>query len=400
MILDNEVKIKVSSKILHKLKIIGIDATFNEIISLPVYKLWHGSNIKVNVRCDICGNEKKLQYNLYIKNTKRYNLYCCNNICSNIKNKLTCLERYGKSSYVNIEKSKKTKLEKYGDENYQNVEKSKKTKLEKYGDENYNNREKYKMTCVEKYGVENPLLLNEIKDKIKKTNIEKYGVEDSRKSNYVKKKRKETIREKYGVDYYIQTDDFKIKSLETNLLKYGYDSPNKSELVKLKKVQSMLKKYGFISNSITEESKSRLRKTNMERYGVEYPMQFLEFIEKQQKNSKKINYFNEKLYYQSSYEKDFLILCEDIGIIDKISRGPSIKYELNNKSKFHFPDFYIKDYNLIIEIKSSYYYKKYLEQNIKKMNTCIEIGYNYLFIINKNYEIFKEVIESFNSINK
>jgi len=396
MILDSEVKMKVTSKILHKLRLIGVDATFNEVVSLPIEKLWPGSNIKVNVKCDICDNEKKLAYNLYIKNSKNYNLYCCSNICSNIKNKLTCLERYGTENYVNYEKAKETKKQKYGSENYQNVEKIKKTKFDKYGDENYNNREKYKLTCIEKYGVENPLILDETKDKIKKTNIEKYGVEDSRKSEYVKKKRKETNRIKYGVDYYTQTNDFKIKSLKTNIKKYGFDSPNKSELVKAKKVESMLKKYGFISNSITEESRNKLKKTNLEKYGVEYPMQFLEFSEKQQKNSKKITYFNEKLYYQSSYEKDFLILCENIGLIDKLSRGPSIRYEFNGKSKIHFPDFYIEDYNLIIEIKSNYYYQKYLEQNIKKMNTCIEIGYNYLFIINKNYDIFRETLNHLN----
>jgi hypothetical protein len=393
MILDNDVKIKVSPVTLQKLKAIGIDANVNEIVVLPIDKIWHGSNIKVNVRCDICDKEKLLQYKSYVKNTRKYNIYCCSNKCSSIKNKKTCLERYGASNYVNTEKAKMTKKIKYGDENFQNVEKIKKTKLSRYGCENYNNKEKAIKTNLERYGVESTLLSEDVREKTRKTNIERYGIDDSRKSEKVKKKRMNTIIKKYGVNYYMQTNEFKLKSIDTCIDRYGFDSPNKSDIIKKKKVQSMLNKYGFISNSMTEESKNKLKKTNLERYGVEYPMQLIEFCEKQQKNSKKIIYFSDSLYYQSSYEKDFLELCQSIGIIDKVTRGPVIKYEINRVKKIHFPDFYISEYNLIVEIKSSYYYNKYLDKNIKKMNASIEIGYNYLYIINRNYELFKEFLK-------
>ena len=185
---------------------------------------------------------------------------------------------------------------------------------------------------------------------------------------------------------------------ETSLERYGVDSPNKSEYIKEMKKSSMMKKYGYISNSMTKESKDKLKKTNLERYGVEYPMQVLEFSEKQQRNSKRIKYYNENIYYQSSYEKDFLDYVSNINILSKVSRGPTIKYN-NVSEKIHYPDFYIDEYNLIIEIKSDYYYYKYLETNKLKFNKAIEMGYNYMFIINKNYKYFNEFINLLNKKN-
>lgn len=392
MLLDNSIKIEVnSSKTIHKLLEVGITSKIGDIITIDISKLWYGSNLSVKVKCDICGNEKVLQYNLYNKNIKKYNFYCCCNKCSNIKNKKTCKEVYGNENYVNISKSKKTKLEKYGDENYQNIEKIKRTKLEKYGDENYNNLDKIKKTNLERYGVESTLNSNIVKEKSKKTNLERYGNEDCRKTQLIINKRIKTTNERYGVEYYAKTNEYKEKVKETSLKRV--DSPNKSENIKSKKILSMINKYGFINNSCSIESKRKLRETNFKRYGVEYPMQVIEFVEKQQKNSKKINYYNDKLYYQSSYEKHFLDYIYNLGIIEDFERGPSIKYKFENKEKIHFPDFYLEKLNLIIEIKSDYYYSKYLDKNTSKMKKCIEIGYNYLFIINKNYKAFDEIIK-------
>ena len=370
MLIDNEIEIIVNSSIIiSKLKELNINVNMNDVIYLPIERLWKSSNKKVNVKCDICDNVKLISYSMYNKNIKKYNLYTCSNKCSYIKNKMTNVEKYGDENYNNREKSKLTSIEKYGNENYNNREKSKNTNMERYGDMNYNNR-----------------------DKFKSTNIERYGVDSYSKTNEFKNKVKETSLERYGVDNYSKTNEFKNKVKETSLERYGVDSPNKSEYVKEIKKSSMMKKYGYISNSMTKESKDKLRKTNLERYGVEYPMQVLEFSEKQQKKSKKILYYNENIYYQSSYEKDFLDYVSDINILTKVTRGPTIKYNNGISEKTHYPDFYIDDYNLIVEIKSDYYYYKYLETNKLKFNKAIEMGYNYMFIINKNYKYFNEFI--------
>jgi hypothetical protein len=395
MIIDKEIEILVKSpRTISKLREIEIIVNIGDLIKIPIDKLWISSNIKINVKCDICQNIKYINFSMYNKNIKKYNIYTCSNKCAVFKNKKTCLNKYGDENYNNTQKRldnnlirfgvdnpmrvegiklkvKDTKLERYGDENYNNRLLSNKTKLERYGDENYNNRNNYKLTIFQRYGVKHYSKTEEYKDKVKSTCLERYSV-----SNYSK------------------TEEYKDKVKSTCLEKYGLDSSNKSDIIKKKKVLSMLNKYGFISNSMTQDSKDKLKKTNLERYGVEYPMQVLEFLEKQQKKSKKIKYYNDILYYQSSYEKDFLDHCFEINLLNDISRGPTIRYVKDGKEKFHYPDFYIEKYNLIIEIKSDYYYYKYIETNKIKLKTAINIGYNYLFIINKKYYLFDEIINN------
>ena len=394
MIIDKEIEIHVrSSRIISKLKEIDIWVKMDEIIKIPIHKLWLSSSLKVNVKCDICENVKYINYSMYNKNIKKYDIYTCSNKCATIKNKKTCLEKYGDETYNNTqlridnylikfgvdnpmklesvkEKLKQTKLERYGDENYNNRDLSYKTKIERYGEKNFNNRNSYINTMMCRYGVSHYSKTSEYKEKVKNTCVEKYGV-----------------------DNYAKTDEYKDKFKNTCIQKYGVDSPNKSEIVKKKKTLSMLNKYGFISNSMTAESKLKLKKTNLERYGVEYPMQVLEFSVKQQKNSKKLVYYNENLYYQSSYEKNFLDHCNELNILNSVTRGPSIRYDKDGQYKIHFPDFYLENLNLIVEIKSDYYYHKYIETNQLKLKAAIDIGYNYIFIINKKYDLFDEIIE-------
>lgn len=225
--------------------------------------------------------------------------------------------------------------------------------------------------------------------------MDKYGCADARSSDFVKNKRKLTNLERYGFESYSSTNEYLAKVRETSVMRYGVESPNMSEVIKDKKIKSMLHKYGYISNSMSDESKNKLRMTNLEKYGVEYPMQFPEFFEKHQINSKRVKYYNDQLYYQSSYEKHFLDYATSLGILHLISRGFYVKYEFGGKARTHFPDFYINKYNLILEIKSSYYYNKYLDKNLSKMNRCVELGYNYLFLVNKNYSTLNEIIRHF-----
>jgi hypothetical protein len=401
MVIDNEVEIVVrSSRTISKLNEINFESKKGDVIKISIDKLWENSNIKVNVECDVCGNVKYINFSMYNKNIKKYNIYTCSNKCSVLKNKRTCLERYGCENYNNLEKRSNTNMERYGCENYNNPEKRSNTNMERYGVE-YTMmlkevRDKSKSTKYFRYGDEN---YNNT-ELTKKTNLKKYGMEHYSKTEEYKEKVKNTCLDRYGVDNYSKTQEYSKKVKSTNMERYGCESSNSSDLIKEKKVLSMLSKYGFISNSMTQESKEKLKSTNMERYGVEYPMQLLEFSYKQQKNSKTIKYYNENLYYQSSYEKDFLDHCLKCDLLCYVSRGPTIKFKYDNMMKVHYPDFYIEKYNLIIEIKSDYYYYKYLEKNKIKLQTSIDLGYNYLFIINKKYDFFNNIITNLSGIKK
>lgn len=319
--------------------------------------------IKVNSRNK--SHFQKLGYkNLIIGNTM---IITVNHLMKGSRKKIKCeCDICGKTTYLtykdynkNIKKynfytcsdcskikNKITNKEKYGVEyGFQNEEiknKSKNTKLEKYNDEFYLNKEKYKTTMIEKYGVEYP-----------SQNLELF------------KKQIDTNLRKYGVEYYTQTEEYKIKTKKTNFEKYG--------------VEFCLQ---------NKEIKNKSTITNLKKYGVKNPMQNISIFNKQQTSGFKMKIFKNNLTYRGSYELHFLN-----NYYDKINieNGKIIKYE-NNRN--YFSDFYLPDYNLIVEIKSSYYYNRYLDLNLKKQKSSLNQGYNFIFIIDKNYEEFENYIKS------
>lgn len=99
--------------------------------------------------------------------------------------------------------------------------------------------------------------------------------------------------------------------------------------------------------------------------------------------SLKYQYYNLNTKYQK--EKYYCFKC-------RISKPNTIKYEIDNKYKIYHPDYFYEELNLIIEIKSSYTYEKDLEKNLLKQKSCLEKGYNFIFIINKDYNKFSEFI--------
>ena len=155
-------------------------------ITVKVSDLSSGSHCLINVACDICGKQSILEYRVYLKNTKNYNLYTCKN-CSLIKTEQTCLEKYGTKS---------------PSQNKDVYDKVRQTNMEKYGCvsamQNQRVREKARQTNIQRYGVENVCQLEEFRDKAKQTNLKKYGVENYLLSDDFKTKATNTYRERYG----------------------------------------------------------------------------------------------------------------------------------------------------------------------------------------------------------
>jgi hypothetical protein len=97
-------------------------------------------------------------------------------------------------------------------------------------------------------------------------------------------------------------------------------------------------------------------------------------------------YLNTNINYRGTYELDFLekyyLTYPDI------VNGPAVKYIFNDKDKVYHPDFYIPSLNLIVEIKSSWTYNPIIDPI--KENATIASSYNFIMIINKNYNEFIE----------
>lgn len=376
MIITKEITLKVNPKTLTHYKKLGYNINGCEIITVPVEHLPIGSKILVLVKCDICGKEKELSYKSYNSNVSKYPIYACCEKCANKKRELTCLDKYGV---------------KYNKDRKEFKEKSDLTKLEKYGDINYTNRNKYKETCLEKYGCLNSFQVEEFKQKSNETKLEKYGNETFTNPEKTIK----TKIEKYNDPYF----NNKEKAKMTNIEKYGV--PSIFYLPEFIKNNSLLTKKRFENNPekrkelslwmSSSEFREKSINTCIERYGVRSPMQVESIVMKNHISGMWLKKFRDtNLYYRGTYELDFLETYYDKIKIESLKGG--IKYELNGIYHYYYCDFYLPDYNLIIEIKSDYTFNLDLEKNLMKEKYSLKLGYNFLFLIDKDYTELDKLI--------
>ena len=112
-----------------------------------------------------------------------------------------------------------------------------------------------------------------------------------------------------------------------------------------------------------------------------------------QKSAFQLKYHeNCKLNYRGSYEKDFLDFCF-INNINISSFDNKLFYKTDHgKNHRYFPDFYHKESNTIIEIKSNYTMMKDININYLKRDCALSSGYNFLFIIDKKYNEFLSIL--------
>lgn len=225
-------------------------------------------------------------------------------------------------------------------------------------------------SVIKIYGVKNASESKDIKDKIKlswskKTKEDRYNI---------RKKIENTWSDKYGTSNIMLLPFIKEKVIKTNNIRYGFD-------------------YAIQNNNIKNKVKTSLQKTLYERYGVKNVSQVPEFFEKNQKNQLKLKQFrNTDINYQGSYELDFLNNFYDK--FNDIKRGPTIKYILNNEKKVYHSDFLIPSLNLVIEIKNINLYKNDIQKITAKKKYTIENGYDYILILEKNYNEFLEFIKN------
>lgn len=352
MIITKKVNVSINGNNKKTYEKIHNDLNIKDIIEISPIQLMKGSHVEILCSCDICGKEKLIEYRIYYK------------ITNGIKEKYYCHK-------CSKDKWEKTNLERYGSIYPQRNEVIKRKIVE---------------TNLDRYGVEHSSQLNEYKDKQKNTNMEKYGISSPLKDI---KKRKNGMIEKYGVDSPMKNEILKNKIGNTCVERYGCENPMQNEDVRKKVISTCIEKYGCENPMQNEEVKNKFVNTCIERYGFNHHFQNQDMYIKLMKSTLKMKkYKNTDLYYQGTYEKDFLDLCDKLNIIDKVKRGCSVKYDMNEKHLIYFPDFYIEEQNLLIEIKSLYWYNKHKDRNILKESKCKELGFEYILIMDKNYDEF------------
>lgn len=205
--------IKINNRNIRKIRDYKLDESIKigDIINIPLSVLDKGSHFRVDCVCDICGSERNISYQKYIKNISNSGYYSCSSKCSQDKVKKTSLEKYGKEYYMKTNEFNKRVVE---------------TNLKKYGSEWYLTskigNDKISAIINEKYGVNNVFSSNEIKNKILVTINEKYGVDNVSKNKEIKKKigskTENNWNNKYKV-YYKENYDLDVISYHSKVYK-------------------------------------------------------------------------------------------------------------------------------------------------------------------------------------
>ena len=287
------------------------------------------------------------------------------------KSKETILTRYGATHPMKNEEFKNKIIGKLNNTIKTNkddiIKKREETKLEKYNDKNYNNTNKAQSTIREKYG-DFHLRLDEFKEKQKETMVTRYGVDNPLKLKKTRENLKKQIQLKYGVDHYSQSEEYKSKIIEkryervlNRMDSYGLtlltETPKKGEHVKLKcnKCDNIFEHTQFFRTYEIKCPKC-------------YPIQ----------SDNNLNSFLEKI-------------LDEYGVI----------YEKNNRTaiKPFELDYYLKDFNVAIELNGNYYHSEYgggklKNYHINKTNLCEKLGIKLVHIFEDEILNKPEIVKS------
>lgn len=190
--------------------------------------------------------------------------------------------------------------------------------------------------------------------KVRKTKLKRYKNETYNNQE----KRKNTLLENFGGENYNNRG----KCKNTKLKNHGDENYNNQD---------------------------KKRDTCLKKYGVYHTNQVPKIFERIQISAFKLKTdSNTNLKYRGSYEKHFLDYCFFKNININNFEG-NIKYTDKN---VYYPDFYLKELNLIVEIKSTYTFDMDYDKNILKETACKKLGYNFIFVMDKKYTEFEKLL--------
>lgn len=178
-------------------------------------------------------------------------------------------------------------------------------------------------------------------------------------------KRKEiTCLKKYGVKHYFLNEKIKEKRKQTCLKKYGKESTNQVDEFNKKRKQTLLKNYGVENPSFNPEIHKKQQKYNWKPYTLPSG----KIINVQGYENKALDYLLSNIYNENE-----ILIHKEVPIF--------WYFDNKNIKKRYFPDFYVPKDNLIIEIKSEWTWKRYIEKNLLKMIACLDAGYKFRLMI-------------------
>lgn len=163
MILDKEVKIKITGGNIVRLKNLGYKIKMGDEITIPIEHLTKGSSHIIKVKCDICGKIYTTKYCVLFKNSQP-NINACSKCC-NKKSRIACKEMFGVENVFELQSM----------------------------------QDRVRDIVFAKYGVKNVSSVLEIRKKVEQTNLERYGVRFPMESPMLVERLVQSINKGVGV---------------------------------------------------------------------------------------------------------------------------------------------------------------------------------------------------------
>lgn len=222
----------------------SVECEVGKSVKLSIQKLNLNCHINVRVKCELCNDEKNIDYCKYNSNKKNYGFYSCKK-CSNTKRKETMNKKYNVDNPSQILENRNERSEWMKSAEFKN--KSKNTLISKYGVDSFSKTNEFKVKLIDINNNRTSEQKQRILEKISNTVLDKFGTKHYFLSDDYKKKSKETFLLKYGNEIYANTENFKTKIKESMIINLGVDNPFKSDKVKAKIITTKILK-GIIND--------------------------------------------------------------------------------------------------------------------------------------------------------
>jgi len=234
-------------------------------------------------------------------------------------------------------------------------------------------RKQYKSTCKNVFGYTNPMKNSEIKDKVVLTNKKLYNGPSPFCSNSIVQKSIESYKEKTGYDNPMKNPDVKLKFRSTNRKNLGVDFPMQSISIREKGKDTCLDHFGYDNYAKTPEFREFARG------------QMIDAITAGLKDGKKFTPRKGN---------------NELSFINELRKHTS--YFIDNDAKIinYFPDGYIKELNLMIELDESHHDKTWcIAYDIKKDEDYKRSGFLVFRVKEKEWLVDQEqIIINFKSV--
>jgi hypothetical protein len=218
---------------------------------------------------------------------------------------------------------------------------------------------------------DNKSFTNRIRPKQSKETIQKRINKTNQKLK--EEKRKNTMIKKYGVENPTQLEN--IKKIISKKLK-GRKNPRSSE--HQQKIIDSKRRNGTIKHS--QKTKELMTRLINDRYQSDDPPVTLNNYKSKKY---KTGYVND-IFYRSSYERIFLEYCfkKKIKVSSAESKDFRVPYLWKGKRKWYYPDFYLEEYDAIIEIKPNCFLRD--DKTLEKLSSGLT-HHNNFYIIDEEY---------------